>query len=356
MQCRRPTPWPPATERRTFFSRCLRFLTLTDFRIGYKNEISEKIAGLKQFAAFSGVTPMNTKRFSVPGLSVALIALAFTMAPAFAQVDISGDWATRTHEDQPHRGPGAELGDYTGLPINEAVRQRASDWDASILSLPEHQGQPHPGMYFMRGPGPNIRVKMINDPVTQKLIAYTIEGVFGRDDRVIWMDGRPSPSEDAEHTWEGFSTGKAEGNQLTIFTDHLKYGVIQRNGVAASFNTSITEHFIRHGDFLTLVIIVNDPVYLEEPFIRTSQWVRSSNLANGGDIMFRFETVDEIAGHTQGYVPHYPLGTKQDSFAVKHGIPFEATQGGKETIYPEYELKLKKMIADQAQQAPDTKK
>jgi hypothetical protein len=296
---------------------------------------------------------MNTNRFSVSGLSAALIALAFAVAPAIAQVDISGQWIDRTDEDQPHRGPGAELGDYTGLPINQAVRQRASDWDASILSLPEHQGQPHPGMYFMRGPRPNMRVKKIDDSVTQKLIGYTLEGVFGRADRVIWMDGRPHPSEYAEHTWQGFSTGKVEGNQLTIYTDHLKYGVIQRNGVAASFNTTMTEHFIRHGNFLTLMIIVDDPVYLEEPFVRTSQWVRSANVVPD-DMMFRFETVDEIAGHDQGYVPHYPLGTKQDGFAMKHGIPFEATQGGKETIYPEYELKIKKMLADRG--SPSEKK
>ena len=44
--------------------------------------------------------------------------------------------------------------------------------------------------------------------MTQTLLAYTLEGVFGRDDRVIWMDGRPHPSEYAEHTWDGFSTGK----------------------------------------------------------------------------------------------------------------------------------------------------
>jgi len=277
-----------------------------------------------------------------------LLALACAVTPASAQVDIRGEWAARVHEDQPHRGPGAELGDYTGLPINAAVRQRASDWDASILSVPEHQGQPHPGMYFMRGPGPQMRIKKIDDPVTQALIGYTLEGVFGRDDRVIWMDGRPHPPEYAEHTWDGFSTGKVEGNQVTIYTTHMKYGVIQRNGVAASANTTMTEHFIRHGDFLTLVSIVEDPAYLDEPFIRSSQWVRTGNLNQGG--AFRFETVDEVAGHEQGYVPHYPLGTRQDGFAVHHGLPFEATQGGKETTYPEYEIKLKKMLADMAKQ------
>ena len=90
-----------------------------------------------------------------------MLAVLLAAAPAFAQVDISGEWAARVHEDQPHRGPGAELGDYTGLPINEAVRQKASSWDASILSLPEQMAKPHPAQYFMRGPGPNMRINKI---------------------------------------------------------------------------------------------------------------------------------------------------------------------------------------------------
>ena len=281
------------------------------------------------------------------------LAVLLAAAPAFPQVDISGEWAARVHEDQPHRGPGAELGDYTGLPINEAVRQKASSWDASILSLPEQMAKPHPAQYFMRGPGPNMRINKINDPVTQTLLAYTLEGVFGRDDRVIWMDGRPHPSEYAEHTWDGFSTGRVDGNQLTITTTHMKYGVIQRNGVASSAHATMTEHFIRHGDYLTLVTIVDDPVYLEEPFIRTSQWVRSSNITPDG--RFIFEVVDEVAGHPQGYVPSYPFGTLQTNFATHHGIPIEAVQGGKETIYPEYEAKIRKAIADRAAAKPSSK-
>jgi hypothetical protein len=276
----------------------------------------------------------------------AAVVVALTGSPALAQGDIAGEWAARAQEDQPHRGPGAELGDYTGLPINAAARQKASVWDASILSLPEAMAKPHPAVYFMRGPGPNIRVQKITDPTSQVVIAYTLEGVFGRDDRVIWMDGRPRPSEYAEHTWDGFSTGKVEGNRLTVTTTHMKYGVIQRNGVPASTKAVMTEHFIRHGDWMTLVTIVDDPVYLEEPFIRTSHWVRSSNITPDG--RFIFEVVDEVAGHPQGYVPHSPLGTKQTGFARNHGLPFEATQGGKATLYPEYEAVIRRQLQDMA--------
>jgi hypothetical protein len=268
---------------------------------------------------------------SRPGRRRFIISCAVTCllsaSPTFAQVDISGDWATRTNEDQPHRGPGADLGDYTGLPINAAARQKASSWDASILSGPESMAKPHAAQYFMRGPGP-------------------IEGVFGRNDRVIWMDGRPHPSEHAEHTWDGFSTGKVDGNRLTVTTTHMKYGIIQRNGVPASPEAVMTEHYIRHGDWLTAVIIIDDPVYLEEPFIRTSTWERSSNITP--DARFVFEVVDEIAERKPGYVPAYPLGTRQDGFAKKQGLPFEATQGGKATIYPEYEAVLRKQLQELA--------
>jgi hypothetical protein len=276
---------------------------------------------------------------------ICLIALAVmtAAAPAYAQIDISGEWAARGTEDQPHRGPGAELGDYTGLPINAAARQKASVWDASILSLPERMAQPHPGVYFMRGPGPNMRVTKRVDPVTLQLIAYTLEGVFGRNDRVIWMDGRPHPSPNAEYTWEGFSTGRVEGSKLTITTTHLKWGVIQRNGVPASPKAVMTEHFIRHGDNLTLVTLVDDPVYLEEPFIRTSHWQQSSGI--NPDARWLFEVVEET-DVPRGWVPHWPIGTKQDEFARRHGLPFEATQGGKETLYPEYAEKLKQMLAN----------
>jgi len=53
------------------------------------------------------------------------------------RTDISGEWAVVSNEDQPHRAPGPDLGDYTGLPLNDADRQKAESWDASILSQPD---------------------------------------------------------------------------------------------------------------------------------------------------------------------------------------------------------------------------
>ena len=61
-----------------------------------------------------------------PGRCAAAVGLALTLlcaaAPASAQVELSGVWQPRYHEDQPERIPGPELRDYLGLPINEIGR------------------------------------------------------------------------------------------------------------------------------------------------------------------------------------------------------------------------------------------
>ena len=127
-------------------------------------------------------------------LFAAAIAVSFVSAAgaASAQVDLSGEWSARYHEDQEHRIPGPELGDYTGLPINDAGRLKADSWDASILSLREHQAKPHPSTYSLRGPA-NIRITKQFDPVTQETIAYELFGTFGQATRVH-LAGRPAAS------------------------------------------------------------------------------------------------------------------------------------------------------------------
>src|SRR4051812_45966147 len=131
---------------------------------------------------------------AVRTLVFAFTTMVATSGPAFAQIDLSGEWAAHTNEDQPHRVPGPDLGDYTGIPVNDAARLKARSWDASVLSLPERQTQPHPATYSLRGPIPNIRINGIIDPRTYALLGYTLTGLFGSADRTIWLDGRPHPS------------------------------------------------------------------------------------------------------------------------------------------------------------------
>jgi len=268
---------------------------------------------------------------------VGVVLLTLTAVPAFAQIDFSGEWAPRHHEDQPERAPGPELGDYLGIPINAAARMRADTWDASIQTLPEWQCRPHSADYIWRGPS-TLRVSKEVDPVSREIVAFHAEWLRSVD-RPIYMDGRPHPSENAPHSWAGFSTGKWEGNMLTVTTTHLKEGYLRRNGLPRSDKATITEHWIRNGDFLTAVVIMNDPVYLTEPFIRTSdyEFVATQQIAP-----YPCGVVQEI-DREKGAVPHWLPGTNPylTEFATKHGIPVEATWGGSETMYPEYRAKLR---------------
>ena len=97
--------------------------------------------------------------------------------------------------------------------------------------------------------------------------------------RTIYMDGRPQPSQYAQHSWQGFSTGEWDGDMLKVTTTHLKEAWVRRNGLPRSDRATIVEYWIRNDDYLTLVTVVTDPVYLTEPLVRTSDWVLDPGLA-----------------------------------------------------------------------------
>src|SRR5262245_7199804 len=127
---------------------------------------------------------------------------SFVSAPAFAQVDFSGLWANRYHEDQPERSPGGELGDYTGVPINDAARLRADSWDAALYGLKEWQCRPHNAAYMWRSVHP-ARITKEDKAVTGEVVAFHVN-FDDLIERMIYLDGRPHPPEEALHTWAGF--------------------------------------------------------------------------------------------------------------------------------------------------------
>ena len=157
--------------------------------------------------------------------------------------------------------------------------------------------------------------------------------------RTIWMDGRPHPPAWAPHTWQGFSTGKWEGDVLTVTTTHLKMAQVERNGVPRSDKATMVEHFMRYGDVMTIVQIVTDPVYLTEPFIRSRNYGLAPRQQMGG---YPCRPAMEIANRPKGFVPHFLPGMNPalDSSTRRFKVPPEAARGGAESTYPEYRLKL----------------
>jgi cyclase len=263
---------------------------------------------------------------------LALAALAVA-APSSAQIDLTGMWAPLFHEDRDERIPGPEVGDYAGMPINDALRMRADTWDASLLTLPEHQCKPHPSTYGFRGVG-NLRITADIDDPTQRTIKLNTHIQWQEQRREIWMDGRPHPPDYAAHTWQGFSTGRWEGNVLVVRTTHLKAGWIRRNGLVLSDRATMTERFIRHGNYLTHVYIIEDPVYLTEPLIRTNGFQWTPNPAMQPYPCY--PTVE--VPREKGEVPHHLPGTNPflEEYAKKNKLPQAAMRGGIETALPEF--------------------
>jgi hypothetical protein len=69
---------------------------------------------------------------------------------------------------------------------------------------------------------------------------------------------------------------------LKVTTSHLKAGYLRKNGVPFSENAALTEYFDmlkeHNGDVMLVVtIVVDDPMYLREPFIITSHFKKQTD-------------------------------------------------------------------------------
>lgn len=265
-------------------------------------------------------------------------------APA---VDFSGWWTANLQEDAAERGAGPELVDYGGIPINQAARLWALSYDTSRLTSRYHQCDGYVAPYSVRAIG-NTRVWEERDPRLQTLTAVHWYSQTFEGHRVIWMDGRPHPPAYARHTWMGFSTGTFVGNALRVETTHLKQGWFRRNGLPESDQATLTEFFVRHGDHITYTSVITDPVYLTEPWIRTTDFYRQPT--DPGAWLFPCDDSEQIIGRAPDQVPNYLFGAHPylDEYAMRNQVPLLGALGGPETMYAEFEGKAQAATDAQA--------
>jgi len=244
-------------------------------------------------------------RAAIAGLVAALLLAAGVRAAHAQEIDFTGSWVPIYHEDGPERIPGAELADYLGLPITDAARMRADAYDPDRISaVPEYECRQHAGDYGMRGAA-NMRITADIDPVTQRITAFHTRIGFHDAERTIYLDGRPHPAPTAAHTWGGFSTGTWNSNMLDIYTTHLKEYYIRRNGVPASDTRTFTEHWVRHGNILTVITVIEDPIFLTERLIRSQSWALDPGQTFGSNWC---DTAPELV-LGEGVVPNYLPGS-----------------------------------------------
>jgi hypothetical protein len=288
------------------------------------------------------VTVMKTIIRRRVGPAICILTAVMTAAvsrPVLAQTDLSGSWAARNHEDALERGGGPYAVDYTGLPLNDDGRAKALSYSASQLAMIERQCGLWPPTYLAIGPF-GMKIWNETEPVNGTTISWKIGAWEDRATTTIWMDGRSHPSKNAPHERGGFTTGTWEGTTLVAYTTHMKAGSIRRNGAPSSDQATMTTHFIRHGDLLTVLEIIEDPIYLTEPEIISKNFQLDAAAISpvGPPCVPGYEGTSG-----EGKVPHYLPGTNPsiDELTKFYGIPREATLGGAETMYPEFRNKIK---------------
>ena len=278
-----------------------------------------------------------------------LWVLTLAAGPASAQIDLTGSWRTRMHEDFLERGPGSDLADFTGLPLNDEARAKALKYDPTTFAMRERQCLSFSPWAIVYQP---LDTRMWSESDADgRIIAWKLAGNVLKDVVTIWMDGRPHPTDNAFRPASGFTTGKWEGDTLTARTTHIKTTELRRGtGIPTSDQATITAHITRHDNLLTITTIEEDPVYLTEPHVVS----RVFELEPRGN----FQTWNVCMAQTEiprledsGIVPHNLPGQNPQEFFISkaYNIPQDAAMGHAETLYPEYRKKLKATYTAPAQ-------
>jgi hypothetical protein len=208
-------------------------------------------------------------------------------AKASALIDITGYWVAIVNEDWVYRMMTPAKGDRAFVPLNAAGQQVADAWDPAKDQADGNECKAYGAGNIMRIPE-RLHITWVDDNTLQ------IETDAGMQKRLFHFDG--SKWQGGEPQLQGFSVASFEkqpqlraggvvhgpaagtGGSLHVVTTHMKPGYLQKNGIPYSGDAVLTEfyHLIDlHGaGFLILTSIVNDPTYLRQPYVLSSQFKR----------------------------------------------------------------------------------
>jgi hypothetical protein len=270
------------------------------------------------------------------------LAVAAFIAPCFAQVDLSGSWSPRNSTDALQDLPGPEPlpVDYLGLPLNDSGRAAALLVSPDKLSMPERICSFYSPVYIMLGPF-GLAISNQTEPRNGGTVAWAIGGWEDLAMIPIRMDGSIHTSKYAAHEMSGVTTGMWEDDVLVARTTHMRASIIRRNGAPHSDKATMTTWFMRHGNELTVMARIDDPIYLTTPLVLTRTFVLEPGTVPTRTVGQPCIKGDE--GVSEEAVPHFLPGKNPFMLETvkENGLPLEAVLGGPETMYPEYRKKLK---------------
>ena len=194
-------------------------------------------------------------------------------ARASAPIDLTGYWVAVVNVDWRYRMVTPAKGDYGGVPITKEALQIVNAWDPAADEKAGEECKSYGAAAVMRLPA---RVHITwQDDTTLK-----VDVDAGTQTRLFRFAPAAAPT--VPPTWQGDSTAQWErgggrggppaGGSLTVLTKNMRAGYLRKNGVPYSERTTMSEHFdvapLPDGGALLLVnTIVEDPVYLNAPYI-----------------------------------------------------------------------------------------
>jgi hypothetical protein len=242
-------------------------------------------------------------KFKIPARRLAFLLAIFSLsAAAFAQggggrggpppvpkaaapIDLTGYWVSIVTEDWRFRMLTPPQGDFAGVPLNPEGQRVGRAWDPAKDEAAGNQCKAYGAANIMRVPG-RFHITWDNDTTLK------IETDAGMQTRLLHFNAPPPPGTAA--SWQGYSNASWErslnrsrggegqpgaappsGGSLKVVTTNLKAGYLRTNGAPYSDRTMITEYWdlLHEGDGSTWIVdktIVEDPVYLTQPFITST--------------------------------------------------------------------------------------
>ena len=196
-----------------------------------------------------------------------------------APADLTGYWVSVVSEDWRYRMLTAPKGDVGGIPLNAEGRRVAEAWDPAKDAAAGDACRAYGAPGVMRIPG-RLHITW-QDERTLK-----VETDAGTQTRLLRFDAAPAAG-GAERTWQGHSVaawdavqggnGLPRWGSLRVVTTQLRAGYLRKNGVPYSENAVVTEYFDRQSGpkgstWITVTTIVNDPKYLTQEFITSTDF------------------------------------------------------------------------------------
>ncbi len=223
---------------------------------------------------------------------------------ASAPVDLTGYWVSVITEDWRFRMVTPPKGDFASVPLNAEGVRVAKEWDPAKDIAAGEQCRVFSAAGIMRMP---VRLHV----TWQGESTLKVEIDNGNQVRLFRFDRSSPPPSQADRQgfslaeWEnvqegqglapagggrggavGFGasvpSGQPLSSSLKVVTTKMRPGYLRRNGVPYSGNAVMTEFFDRtdeaNGDsWLILTSVLDDPQYLQQPFMLTTHYKREAD-------------------------------------------------------------------------------